>query len=226
MAKMDELMKRVEAMEKGRDKLKKRVGHELDELFDRFEEGLTAVGRTVRKQEKKLEKQDRRMRTLQEDLSRVRGFSPSSVITGSWRFVKSNIAGFGTWLSTFMPSSPSTLPRRRMYANKESKYVGIGLYTPPHSRVVSSSSAKPDNAGDELSPTPGSDIVEPPTPQHPSRTPSTGMEVLGEQEIIQGGFVSLALRKFSKLISDAIFGMGHIATTPLRAVLRMVFPQD
>jgi len=214
-AKMDELLKRVEALEKRGDKLKQRVGHELDDLFDRFEDSLSKIGRSVRKQERKVEKQERRVRTIHEDLIHLKSsrFSPFSLITRSWRFVRSKIASFGRWLSAYMPSSPSTLPRRKLYPNRQSRYTGNGLYTPPASRAVSSSSAKPDHARDELYPTPGTDIVE--------------LEVLSDQEGVgDAGLLSLLLRKISNSLSNAIWGVGHIATAPLRVVLRMVSPQD
>lgn len=65
---MEDMYKRVGALEKTLAKTKAKVGHELDDMYDHLEEGIGAVGRTIKRHEKKFEKQEEKTKEIEENV--------------------------------------------------------------------------------------------------------------------------------------------------------------
>ncbi|TFK62090.1 hypothetical protein BDN72DRAFT_903522 [Pluteus cervinus] len=79
LAKISEMAKKIEDMEKSHNKLKLRFGTELDDLYEQVEGDVENLARAIRKHDKAIEKADGRSKIVEDELqvmksSRVRGF--------------------------------------------------------------------------------------------------------------------------------------------------------
>ncbi|KAG6827954.1 hypothetical protein H0H87_003286 [Tephrocybe sp. NHM501043] len=117
---MAEVLKRVEHLERGLSKAKARLVDTTEEVYDYVEEAVTIVDRAVKRHEKKYEKQELKVREMEEALDGLKGKGKHRAGSGSLT-IRTTPAP-PSLLSRFIPTwmFPEQLPSHRLASSPAS----------------------------------------------------------------------------------------------------------
>jgi len=194
------LEKRVAELEKALTKIKSKVAHTTEDVYEYVDDAVDAVEHAIRKQERKWDKYEDKVKEVEQvvvKLSSKRG-------QGSVRAI---LAGDIEYLKMLLSSmTKRLLPSWIIWAISENGYRQVYNSASANSSATSLLGAKSSIRMRALSPSPS----------------PTQLETIVEEDPIYLQTKSSFLALPYKFTSALIYRVGYMATTPLRAIVRMV----
>lgn len=194
------LEKRVAQLEKALTKIKSKVEHTTEDVYEYVDDAVDAVEHAIRKQERKWDKYEDKVKEVEKvvvKLSSKRGQSG----------VRAILAGDIEYLKMLLFSmTKRLLPSWIIWAISENGHRQVYNSASANSSAASLLGAKPSVRMRALSPSPS----------------PTALETIIEEDPIYLRTKSSFLAMPYRFTSAMIYRVAYMATTPLRAIVRMV----
>ena len=195
------LEKRVAQLEKALTKIKSKVAHTTEDVYEYVDDAVDAVEHAIRKQERKWDKYEDKVKEVEKVVVKL---TSSKRGQGSVRAI---LAGDIEYLKMLLSSmTKRLLPSWIIWAISENGHRQVYNSASANSSATSLLGAKPSIRMRALSPSPS------PTP----------LETIVEEDPIYLQTKSSYLSMPYRFTSALIYRVGYMATTPLRAIVRMV----
>jgi hypothetical protein len=194
------LEKRVAQLEKALTKIKSKVAHTTEDVYEYVDDAVDAVEHAIRKQERKWDKYEDKVKEVEKVVvklsSKRRQGGVRAILAGDIEYLKMLLSSMTKRL----------LPSWIIWAVSENGYRQVYNSASANSSATSLLGAKPSIRMRALSPSPS----------------PTALETIVEEDPMYLQTKSSFLAMPYRFTSALIYKVGYMVTTPLRAIVRMI----